>query len=138
MSEKQLALDLLRLFSIRQDTYTEQQEDGSHIRRAEAVTSELVARHLKGEVTVGLYQIQAVTNLVKWFCLDVDTQHHEEPESVTRNIITSLEGFPSEAILLEASRYPDPSFHVWVFFDPPIEAKYAKALWEIARKKVRK
>ena len=26
------------------------------------------------------------------------------------------------AILLEASRYPDPSYHVWLFFNPAISA----------------
>ena len=136
MSEGPLAQDLFRLFCVRADTYTEQRKDGSHIRKEEPVTIELLSRHLTGEVTIGLYQIQPITNLVKWLCLDVDPQHHEDPENVVRKSLTGLEGFPSEAVLLEASRYSDPSFHIWTFFDPPIEARYAKALGEILKKKI--
>ncbi|MEM3551671.1 MAG: hypothetical protein QXV01_11345 [Candidatus Bathyarchaeia archaeon] len=34
----------------------------------------------------------------------------------------------SHAVLLEASRYPDPSFHVWVLFSVPTHAKVARWL----------
>ena len=66
---------------------------------------------------------------VKWICFDIDPQNHENPEEIAKKIIARcLDVFGENAVLLEASRPPDKSYHIWVFIDTPIPAYTAKFL----------
>lgn len=130
---------LCRLFVNRDDCYCRQNRDGSYSKIDEPLTDEVLKHHLKGEITVGAYQI-GETNTVKYLCFDFDPEKLADPrEAVTRLLDTLLEMKEEEpdkarprmwpyAVMLEASRYNDPSFHVWVFFEPHILAQVAKWL----------
>jgi hypothetical protein len=119
----------LRLFINRADTYATQRDDGSYIRISEPIAKNTVKRHFIGEVTVGAYLVSPEDQTTKVLCFDVDPEHVKEPKDVVGRLLKACEGrFPRKAVLLEASRYPDPSYHLWVFFEPPILAKAARWL----------
>ena len=81
---------------------------------------------MTGEITLGVYQLNADSK-VKWVCFDIDPERVKEPKETTGRISQAcLERFSYRAVLLEASRYPDPSYHIWVFFDPEFPARGAR------------
>jgi len=122
-------LDVLeRLFINRWDTYATQKEDGQYVRVDEPLTK-VLRRHIAGEITVGAYQINPGNNMVKWLVFDVDPEHVGDPKQVASSLLRECASrFHELAVLLEASRHPDPSFHIWVFFEPEIPAKAARWL----------
>jgi DNA replicative helicase MCM subunit Mcm2 (Cdc46/Mcm family)/predicted transcriptional regulator len=128
---KEVAEALFRFFVIRNDTYAIQREDKSYTRVSEPLTSELIGKeHLEGLITIGTYNLSKENN-VKWLCFDIDSQNIENPTEITRGIYGKCQGlFHVKSVLLEASRYNDPSFHVWVFFEPEIPAYAARFLGE--------
>jgi len=90
----------------------------------------VLEKHLKGEVTLGTYQLDKC-NKVKWLVFDVDPEHVDKPKETANALVTaciSNTRFPKRSVLLEASRYPDFSFHIWILFLNPIPAKAAKWL----------
>lgn len=120
---------MLSLFVNRRDTYAVQRADGSYVRVPEPLTKEVLERHLAGEVTVGSYQLSPEDDGVIWLCFDIDPERVEEPAEVARRIYKgAVEAWPREAVWLEASRDPDPSYHVWVFFLDPVPADVARWL----------
>ena len=123
-------LDVLeRLFINRWDTYATQRKDGQYVRVDEPLTREVLRRHLAGEITVGTYQINPSNNMVKWLVFDVDPEHVRDPKQVASTLLRECTSrFHELAVLLEASRHPDPSFHVWTFFEPEVPAKAARWL----------
>lgn len=126
-----IAKTLLDLFVVRSDTYAEQKEDKSYIRIEQPLTVELLKEHLDGKITIGTYNLDK-ENMVKWICFDIDLAL-ENSKEIARLIYQKCvenERFPLKAVVLEASRYPDPSYHVWVFFGAPIPAYAAKFLGE--------
>jgi len=133
------ALALHGLFVNREDCYCVQKGDGSHIKVDAPLTDDVLQRHLRGELTVGAYQL-GVDNTVKYLCFDFDPEHLHEPREASRRLLAVLfekrmieDGveyprvWPS-AVLLEASRWPDDSYHVWVLFSIPVHAKVARWL----------
>jgi hypothetical protein len=120
---------LLNLFVTRRDTYALQQPDGRYRRVEEAITEELLRQHTEGEVTLGVYQLDPEMDTVKWMCFDLDPEHLSRPGETAYHLFKlTKELFPSKAVWLEASRYPDPSFHIWVFFLAPVPAAVARFL----------
>ena len=126
----------LRLFVNRPDVYAEQQPNKKYLKIKEPLTTEVIQRHLQGEITVGVYQLDG-NNYVKWLCFDLDPGTLENPKETVRAIIQECVSKPDpktprfykKAVLLEASRYPDASYHIWVFFEPvPVPAKVARWL----------
>ena len=126
----------LRLWASRFDVYAEQQSNGSYLKVEESLTAEVIKRHLRQEITVGFYQLDK-NNMVKWLCWDLDPEKLDDPLLTAKTIINECISQPNpktprfhkKALLLEASRYPDPSYHVWVFFEPlPVPAKVARWL----------
>lgn len=119
----------MRLFINRTDTYAKQRSDGLYIRVQKPLTIDVLKRHLNHEETVGAYQINPNDNTVKWICFDVDPEHVEDPLKTALDIYEpAKEAFSEKAVWLEASRYPDKSYHVWVFFEPPLDAGVARFL----------
>jgi hypothetical protein len=94
---------------------------------------------LKGELTVGAYQL-GIDNTVKYLCFDFDPEHLPNTRGAVQNLLSVLfekrleaDGVERprvwpNAVLLEASRWPDPSYHVWVLFSIPVHAKVARWL----------
>jgi len=131
----QLADAVLRLFASRRDVYAKQQPDGGYLKVEEPLTAQVVERHLSGEVTIGFYQLDGDNN-VKWLCWDLDPEKLADPLETAKRIVEECVLKPSpetprfykNSVLLEASRHPDPSYHVWVLFSIPIPAKAARWL----------
>jgi hypothetical protein len=116
-----------------------QNKDGSYTKIEEPLTNDVLERHLKGEITVGSYQL-AFGNAVKYLCFDFDPEKLADPRGSVSNLLNTLFELKEEepgkkrprvwpyAVMLEASRFDDPSFHVWIFFEPRVPAQVAKWL----------
>jgi hypothetical protein len=103
------------------------------------LSHDVLQSHLDGETTVGAYQLDE-DNTVKYLCFDLDPEKLVDPKQTARKILNvcfeekeETNGkkrprvWPS-AVLLEASRFPDPSYHVWIFFEPRVPAQVARWL----------
>jgi hypothetical protein len=113
---------LRRYFVNRNDTYAIQNPDGSYYRVEAPLTDEVLLSHLRGEVTVGVYQIGPERNTVKWLCFDIDSKQTAEVEKLRDTIVES--NFCSkDNILVEDTG--GRGYHLWIFFDPPIPALVA-------------
>lgn len=124
-----IAIALKLRFVNRSDTYAVQQKDNSYRRIDKALTENLILQHLEGKITVGPYQLDPTNNHVKWTCFDIDPERIPEPKKVASKICEyASKIFGEKAVLLEASRHPDESYHIWILFDPSIPAKVAKLL----------
>ncbi|MEM1586216.1 MAG: hypothetical protein QXX99_02930 [Candidatus Bathyarchaeia archaeon] len=94
---------------------------------------------MEGRRTIGVYQL-SVDSRVKWLCFDSDPEKLSKPEETARRILgVCLEAVKgkdgterprvwSHSLLLETSRYPDPSYHVWILFLTPVPARVARWL----------
>ena len=129
-----LTSEIFRLFINRVDCYAVQTSRG-YVRVEEPLTREVLEAHLRGEKTVGAYQLNPADNTVKYLCFDLDPEKLEDPREAAEKIIKACfeekDGRPriwKHALLLEASRYPDPSYHIWIFFLLPFPAKAARWL----------
>jgi len=130
---------LMRFFVNRTDCFCIQKRNGSFVKVDQPLTVEFVNKHLVGECTLGAYQLGLDTT-VKWLCFDLDPEKLTDPEQAAKKIINVCFARCKEAdgverpriwphsLLLEASRYPDPSYHVWVLFNVPTYAKVARWL----------
>ena len=129
---------LRQLFVNREDCYCMQLKKG-YTRVEQPLTDIILHRHLKGEITVGSYQLSN-ESLVKWLCFDFDPEKLPHPRETVEKVLgvcfekcKDAEGalyprvWPS-SVLLEASRFPDPSYHVWILFLIPTSAKVAQWL----------
>ena len=129
---------LKEIFVNRTDCYCVQLKQG-YSKVAEPLIDETLLKHLSGEITVGSYQLDSC-NYVKWLCFDFDPEKLPDPKNAAKQVLSILlekrkeeDGtekprvWPS-CIILEASRYPDPSYHIWVLFLVPVKAKVAKWL----------
>ena len=128
---------LRSLFVNRLDCYCIQLKHG-YSRIDEPLTEKILLKHLSGEVTVGSYQLDQ-GSLVKWLCYDFDPEKLPDPKYATKKVLSALLDHKEQGgirtpivwdncIMLEASRYPDPSYHIWVLFQKPIKAKAARWL----------
>lgn len=134
---KNLAALLREKFVNRCDCYCIQLKKG-YTRIDEPLTDETLHNHLSGEITVGSYQLDYNSH-VKWLCFDFDPEKLADPKEATQKALAALLEKPREeenktprvwqnCIILEASRYPDPSYHIWVLFEEPVKAKVARWL----------
>jgi TOTE conflict system primase-like protein len=98
--------------------YGLQQADGSYPWVYEPCTLDLLAAHLRGEVTLALSSSDA-RGACRWLCLDVDAPGMV-PQLVTLCGALADLGLPG---LVEASRR---SGHLWLFFDAPLPAVAAR------------
>ena len=139
MDKTRLSEALIHFFVNRADCFCFQKRDGSFVKVGQPLTAEFVNKHLMGEWTVGAYQL-GLDNTVKWLCQDLDPEKLTDPEQAAKKIINVCFEKRKEAdgverpriwphgLLLEASRYPDPSYHVWILFNMPTYAKVARWL----------
>jgi hypothetical protein len=126
---------LQRLFVNRDDDFAIQKPDTGYLRVGQPLTTEIIQQHVKGKMTIGPYQLNQF-NSVKNICFDLDPEKLEDPFATAKTILETLLEEDQDkrpriwrkAILLEASRYPDNSAHLWIFFEPLVPAKVAKWL----------
>ena len=127
---------LFHLFVSRHDNYAVQRQNGDYFRVGKPLTLKVLRQHLEGRVTVGAYQLNA-ESMVKTLIFDLDPEKLEDPQLTARTIVEECVNKPErkkprfyrKAVLLEASRHPDPSYHIWVFFQPvPVPAQVARWL----------
>jgi len=117
--DSEIIAKIRELFVTRDDTWARQQADGRYVRIRSSLTDNVLHLHLNGEVTVGVYQLNPKTNEVKWVCADIDPERTRDVWGAAKQIYKeTVTLFNSKAVILEASRYPDPSAHVWVCFKP--------------------
>ena len=126
------------LFVNRDDCYCAQTAKG-YVRIEAPLTDAILESHLKGTATIGSYQLDQNSH-VKWVCFDLDPEKLKDPKEAAVKILSVCFEEKEEAdgrkrpriwkkaILLEASRFPDPSFHIWIFFSIAIPAKVAQWL----------
>jgi len=117
-----------RLFVNRKDVYAKQTIDGHYISEKQPLTFDTLQRHLKGEITVAAYQLNK-ENKVKELVFDIDPEHNSDPLETAKKLVKAcLENkrFYPNSVWLEASRYPDPSYHVRILFSIPVLATVAR------------
>ena len=88
---------------------------------------DVILKHLQGRRTLGVYQL-AEDNTVRWGWIDVDGKKVEEQQrrEYTLAIAKSLAQHIGKRFLVEDSG--NKGYHLWVFFETPVEAKYVTAL----------
>lgn len=119
---------LQRLFVNRKDTYAKQTIDNQYIREKKPLTLKVLQQHLKGEITVAAYQLSK-ENKVKELVFDIDPEHNSDPLGTAKKLVEAClekKHFYRNSVWLEASRYPDPSYHVRVLFSIPVLANVAR------------
>ncbi len=92
------------------------------------LTGETVRRHLAGEITIGIYAINAATQRCKWMAIDADYKTAlEDLIKVQRQ----LQNDRIEAALEKSKR----GGHLWIFFDRPVLARDARTyIYHVAGK----
>jgi hypothetical protein len=94
--------------------YGLQQADGTYPWVYEPCTTEILAAHLRGAVTLALASTDA-RGACRWLCVDVDAPGMLPQLLTLRSALADL-GLPG---LVEVSRR---SGHLWLFFDAPLPA----------------
>lgn len=83
-----------------------------------------------GTWLVGSYCPKPVVNLTKWLCIDVDGGGHkarvDDPDRASIRIMGRAKALGIDAHL-EKSKSAK-GWHIWTFFEAPVEAKLARAL----------
>jgi hypothetical protein len=96
--------------------YRPKPKDG---REPAELTGETVRRHLAGEITIGIYAINAATQRCKWMAIDADYKTAlEDLIKVQRQ----LQNDRIEAALEKSKR----GGHLWIFFERPVLARDAR------------
>ena len=80
------------------------------------LTSEIIAKHLKGEVTIGLYAINPRTQRCKWVAIDAD---YEDSLEHLLKLQWELKRDGIEAALEKSRR----GGHLWILAETPLLAK---------------
>jgi len=127
------ARKFLNLFVNNENAYALQTETGTYkAYRDRQISDVLLEQHLLGEVTLGVYAINPLTNEAKWLCWDCDS----EAERELSHLISWLNTFGIN--VLRESRRSGRSGHIWVLLNRPIPAsdafrilKYGQYVWKI-------
>lgn len=108
----------LRIFVNRTDVYAEGYSTGdkaAYKRVTGTVTDELLEKHCRGEITLGMYQLDKNNN-VRWGCFDFD-ENSEEEFNRAKKLFCYLCGENMEP-LFEFSGGGQYKCHIWVFCEP--------------------
>ncbi|MEM3727589.1 MAG: hypothetical protein QXF75_00115 [Candidatus Bathyarchaeia archaeon] len=134
-----LAEAVFKCFVNRVDCHCLQKNDGSYVKVEQPLTLDILQDHLTGKLTVGAYQL-GLDNTVKYVCFDLDSERLNDLEAAAHKILRVCFEKKKEpdgverpriwhhAVLLEASRWPDSSYHIWILFNVPTPAKVARWL----------
>jgi len=80
------------------------------------LTSETIRRHLEGEITIGLYAINPVTQRCKWVAIDADYKGAMED-------LVKLQYYLSEDQVQAALEMSKRGGHLWIFLEIPLLAR---------------
>jgi hypothetical protein len=106
---------LAKTFVNRQDCFAIQSDNGQYYMVKDELTVNHIMRHLKGELTLGVYLL-GLDGKAKFTVIDADDDEGFE------KLINVQETLPLPAYL-ESSRRGG---HLWSFFEEPVEGKTAK------------
>jgi hypothetical protein len=113
---------LYTLFVNRKDVFSQQIETGAYIPVRREITMDDIEKHLKGEMTIGLYALDT-DNKVKWACIDLDGIDLDQLKAEAIIIYNQFKDFPR---MLEFSGRR--GYHVWIFFKTRVTADYAQKM----------
>src|ERR1700686_49845 len=105
--------------------YRPKPKDG---REPAELTGETVRRHLAGEITIGIYAINAATQRCKWMAIDADYK------TALEDLIKVQRELQNDRIAaaLEKSKRGG---HLWIFFERPVLARDARTyIYHVAGK----
>lgn len=114
--------ELYKLFVNRTDVFSTQQKNGSYFPTKREITLPDIDKHLKGEITIGVYCLDKESK-VKWACVDLDGDDLEELKINGLIIYNQFRDFKR---MFEFSGRR--GYHVWVFFEDKVPAEYAKTM----------
>jgi hypothetical protein len=110
------------LFDGRRDCYGK----GRGLCVKQAVTKELIARHLAGEIAIGVYPLTP-DGLCHWVCTDLDYPGESELARWARALVLA-ESYRRLGCCPFIERSKSKGYHIWVFFRDPVEAAWARRL----------
>ena len=116
-------LQFLKFVTHRKDAHALQGAHGRYRKVLAPIRDGDYIKHLKGEMTLGTYQI--LDNCVRWACWDVDGHEgkRDVPIQIVKDRVLGLTSVLRQRdiphLLAESSIG---SYHVWLFFDPPAPA----------------
>ena len=148
--------EIKTLFFHRKDVFALQQTNGAYFPEKKNITNNDIKEHLEGTKTIGAYCLDH-DNTVKWACIDLDVKRkcfHCSSDSTyikddSWKCLTCNKKFNEDAKLKEITKikndgllifdaFPEfkrmlefsgrKGYHVWIFFDNPLQASYAKQL----------
>jgi len=103
------------LFISRQDSYPQQIEnENNYLVIRKPVTEDIILKHVRGELTIGCWQIDPFTNKVKWICFDFDGIIEEEFEKA-KKLFYRLKYSGFNPVMEFSGRR---GYHVWLFIEP--------------------
>src|ERR1044071_8900312 len=109
------AEQLTKTFVNRQDRFALQSDTGQYYSVKDTLTVNQVERHLKGEITLGVYLL-GPDGTAKFTVIDADDDESFE------KLLKVQESFPVPSYM-ESSRRGG---HLWFFFEKEVQAKLAK------------
>ena len=110
------------LFIVRDDTFAIQLDDGTYNRVNEHLTDDIILKHLNGEITIAVYQLDN-NSLIKWVCFDFDKNKYDALKLF--EYLKSHEKYRKSCIIEDTGGR---GAHVWIFFNPTIPASVGKFL----------
>ena len=117
-------IQFLKFVTHRKDAHALQGTRGRYRRISAPIRDGDYIKHLKGEMTIGTYQISR-EDCVRWAVWDVDGHEGNDtiPIEIVREtlgeLVTKLRNQNIPHLLAESS---PGSYHVWLFFNPPAPA----------------
>jgi hypothetical protein len=103
------------LFIQRKDTFAMQNKNGTYTRAEQEITNAILDEHLKGTITIGVYQFDKENNC-KWICYDFDGQNLEEEFEKAKKLSTKLreeQKITSQALEFSGKK----GYHLWIFIN---------------------
>lgn len=121
---------LWRYFVHRRQHYAVQKADGNYKKVPENITLETLLKHVRGEHTIGTYQMQ-LDNTTKWIVYDVDCHDGDDHEVAEINKQCILDVLSERHVtpLIERSGSPG-SYHLWILLTQPVDAE---TVYEVSR-----
>lgn len=121
------------LFVNRDDVYAIQQSGGAYRRVNEQLTREHIRRHLRGEITIGVYAASR-ESLSRWICFDFDGDDGPAEAWKLFDYLLSRDAYRNAVMFEDTGGRGGKGRHLWIFFTPT-PAKYLKWLAQQLLKK---
>lgn len=128
---KLTAKQLYDTFVNRKDIFSQQVGNGAYIPVRREITLADIEKHIRGEMTIGLYTLDT-DNCLKWVCIDLDGTDLEQMKTEATIIYNQFKDFPR---MLEFSGRR--GYHVWIFFKERAKADYARTMVKARLNRVR-